>query len=63
VTGSCEHGKEPSGCKNAGNFLTSRVTASEEGLCSMELLVFTHYDTFAFLTINMQICDLTVGRL
>jgi hypothetical protein len=32
----CGCGEEPSGSKNAGNFLTSCRLASQEGLCSME---------------------------
>jgi hypothetical protein len=36
--GTCEYGKEPSGCINAGNFLVSckNRSASQEALCSME---------------------------
>ena len=36
--GACGYGEEPSGSKNAGNFLTScrNQLAFQEGLCSME---------------------------
>jgi hypothetical protein len=37
VAGTCEYGEEPSGSKNAGNFLTScRTSLASQGLCSME---------------------------
>jgi hypothetical protein len=35
VADPCEHCNEPSGFKQAGNFLTEWPLASEEGLCSM----------------------------
>jgi hypothetical protein len=40
VTGSCEHGNEPSGSIKCGKFLDqlSVLLASQEGLCSMELV-------------------------
>jgi hypothetical protein len=39
VAGSCEHGNEPSGSIECGEFLDwlSILVASQEGLCSMEL--------------------------
>ena len=38
MAGACGYGEEPSGSKNAGNFLTScrNQLATQEGLCSME---------------------------
>jgi hypothetical protein len=38
VTGSCEHGNEPSGSIKCGEFLDYLrvLLASQEGLCSME---------------------------
>jgi hypothetical protein len=36
VAGSCECGNEPSGAIKRGEFLL----ASQEGLCSMELVIF-----------------------
>jgi hypothetical protein len=40
VAGSCEHGDEPSGSIKYGEFLywLSVLLASQEGLCSMELV-------------------------
>jgi hypothetical protein len=40
VAGSCEHGNEPSGSIKCGEFLDylSLLLASQEGLCSMELV-------------------------
>jgi hypothetical protein len=40
VAGSCEHGNEPSGSIKCGGFLDylSLLLASQEGLCSMELI-------------------------
>jgi hypothetical protein len=40
VAGSCEHGNEPSGSIKFGEFLDylSLLLASQEGLCSMELV-------------------------
>jgi hypothetical protein len=40
VVGSCEHGNEPSGSIKCGEFLDylSVLLASQEGLCSMELV-------------------------
>jgi hypothetical protein len=42
VVGSCEHGNEPSGSIKCGEFLDylSVLLASQEGLCSMELVSF-----------------------
>jgi hypothetical protein len=42
VAGSCEHGNEPSGSIKCGEFLDylSVLLASQEGLCSMELVSF-----------------------
>jgi hypothetical protein len=43
VVGSCEHGNEPSGTIKSGKFLDylSVLLASQEGLCSMELVSYT----------------------
>jgi hypothetical protein len=40
VAGSCEHGDKPSGFIKCGEFLDylSVLLASQEGLCSMELV-------------------------
>jgi hypothetical protein len=40
VAGSCEHGNEPSGSIKCGEFLDylSVLLASQEGLCSMEIV-------------------------
>jgi hypothetical protein len=40
VVSSCDHGDEPSGSINCGEFLDllSVLLASQEGLCSMELV-------------------------
>jgi hypothetical protein len=42
VTGSCEDGNEPSGSIKCGEFLDylNVLLASEEGLCSMELVSY-----------------------
>jgi hypothetical protein len=42
VAGSCEHGAEPSGsikCREFSDYLSIRL-ASQEGLCSMELVSY-----------------------
>jgi hypothetical protein len=41
VAGSCEHGNEPSGSIKCGEFLDylSVLLASQEGPCSMELVI------------------------
>jgi hypothetical protein len=41
VAGSCEHGDEPSGSTECGEFpdYLSVLLASQEGLCSMELVI------------------------
>jgi hypothetical protein len=42
VAGSCEHGNEPSGSIKCGEILDklSVLLASQEGLCSMELVSY-----------------------
>jgi hypothetical protein len=42
VAGSCEHGDEPSGSIKCGEFpdQLSVLLASQEGLCSMELVIY-----------------------
>jgi hypothetical protein len=42
VAGSCEHGDEPSGSIECGEFLDwlSVLVASQEGICSMELVSY-----------------------
>jgi hypothetical protein len=42
VVGPCEHGDEPSGSIECGEFLVylSILVASREGLCSMELVTY-----------------------
>jgi hypothetical protein len=38
MVNSCECGNEPSGSINEGNLLAEEMLASQEGLCSMELV-------------------------
>jgi hypothetical protein len=50
VAGSYKHGNEPSGSIKDGEFLdqlTERLSASQEGLCSVEL-VNKHFVSFCF---------------
>jgi hypothetical protein len=46
VAGSCEHGNEPSGSIKCGEFLDklSVLLASQEGLCSMDLVSWLKCD-------------------
>ena len=48
MAGTCGYGEELSGSINAGNFLTSGKVywlATQEGLCSMELVIKTNQFT------------------
>jgi hypothetical protein len=38
VAGACECGNEPPGSIKCGEFLAEKLLASQEGLCSMELV-------------------------
>jgi hypothetical protein len=51
VAGSCEHGNEPSGSIKCGEFLDwlSVLLASQEGLCSMELVKVNEIKLFSLL--------------
>jgi hypothetical protein len=46
VAGSCVYGDEPSGSIKCGEFLL----ASQEGLCSMELVVFRYHGVSQLVT-------------
>jgi hypothetical protein len=50
VAGSCEHGDEPSGSIKCEEFLDylSVLSASQEGLCSMELVSYIHIRPITF---------------
>jgi hypothetical protein len=53
VVGCCEHGNEPSGSINDEEFLDSRTyyLASQEGLCSMQLVSYL----ISFFPLKMEI--------
>jgi hypothetical protein len=57
VVGSCEHGNEPSCSIKCGEFLDylSVLLASQEGLCSMELVSYLYFDCIFFLLVPLYL--------
>jgi hypothetical protein len=57
VAGSCEHGNESSGSIKCGEFLDwlSVLLASQEGLCSMELVIAIYFFHYCSILVRTQV--------